>query len=127
MATAHQESRGLQRRLHIARQRLTDHAIEQWDDRTPEDARSPEWALAHSVRDSDVVDLDHFYQEHRNRRADAVHCYRGRTGSGAVYGAAFIEINDVIVTCYTIGSVWDPALRAYLQARVDSDGGTVDE
>lgn len=118
--------RQIRRQVNDARQQLSDHALDQWDARMPDAARPPEWALAHAVRDDQVVALDHF-QESSGRRADAAHLYRGRTGNGEVYGAVFLEVDDVLVTVYRMDTIWDPATRSYLVARVDQHEGIVDE
>lgn len=103
--------------------RMSDHAaIDQWDDRMPNSAISPE--AAYSMTD----DVSHLcampaHATCWDSEIDRVAVYAGITDDGEKYTALFIiGDNDCIWTVYPIDMVTDNRLRAYLYAHVDIMG-----
>lgn len=106
---------------------LTIHAQDRWDERTPTDARSPEWVFERATRARDAERLEVFREGgHSSMDTDSVWVYRGQTASGEHYGAVFVETDDNIVTVIDLDSIQHRPTRDYLR-RYALLGGVVRE
>jgi hypothetical protein len=120
---------------------LSAHALDQWDDRMPDAARSAEHAVEHAVSDESIVEHPHFALH--GKPTDAVLVYRGRTApvgddTAEDYAAIMPVLDDVVQTVYRARSVPDAvaerglgrdvgiALKTYLWL-LGEQGGVVDE
>lgn len=99
--------------------RLSDHVVGgveegrgRWDERMPDDCRSPEWVL---VRADPVPHAPHLRQW-AGSNLDRVWLADCVTRTGERYRPLFLEQNDLIVTCYRVGQVKDRPSRTYLAA-----------
>lgn len=86
---------------------LTEHAIEQWDNRTPEWSVAPETALEAAPRLPELATSPHFADD----GFDAFYPYLGTSVEGW-YAALFCEENDVIRTVLVARDMYDPRLAA---------------
>ena len=96
------------------RPRITEHALEQWDERTPRDSVSPETAWLASA---EAVHLDaDIFEDRRGRSPDELHYYHNDGGDdGDDYDVVFLVIDQAeyaILTVYTLGMVAKVTHRA---------------
>lgn len=112
---------------------LASIVIEAWDQKTPPEARSPEYGYEHSIIAESLEHHQWFHNEVHGPPA-AIHAYRGRAADGEVYTAVFIEREpsasddhsdrDAKLTAlYTIEEIDCLPLRAYLYSLIDENGG----
>lgn len=100
--------------------RITQHAQDQWDARTPPGSVSPETAWENAVGVGDGV-LDAF-EDHGGQTPDEVRLYHGVTDAGEAYTILFLvcgrpgDAGDEyhVRTVYSPSGTDDPRLRAYL-------------
>lgn len=97
--------------------RLSDHALERWDDRTPEDSSSPEHAFDNAV---DVSELRENLVDNAGQVPDKAYYWYEKTGT-ASYGIVFLvhrypETTDICKTVYKVGFIDHGPTRAYLAA-----------
>lgn len=92
--------------------RLTDHAADRWDERTPRDAVAPETAFEEGMDVSEVRDK---VVDKGGQQPDQVVYWYERTNLEA-YGILFIVRDDVIKTVYRAEWINDEPTQAYLQA-----------
>lgn len=95
---------------------LSDHAILQWDNRTPPGSVAPERAVAQAI--SVPACVRPLFQTGHHPVPDDVQLYLGRA-DGEVFGVCFV-INElpepVVRTVYRIESKHDAATRAFCWA-----------
>lgn len=115
-------------RRHDGHPRLTTHCLDRWDERMPDDARSPEFAYLNSTV-APGIEYHPYFDKPDRVRPDAIYVYRGRTVGGETYSAVFIEGGRFdergLVTVYSIETIRDSAVRAYLHAVVDQEPSAV--
>lgn len=94
--------------------RMSNHAAERWDERTPPDSISPEEAFEQSVDVSLVADA---VEDKDGETPDELYYYYG-TEAEESYGALFlVDVeDDTIVTVYRRRFVKDGAVRSYFAA-----------
>lgn len=121
MATGHKYRAGTasdyEWHYQLGHPRITAHVEDRWNERMPADARSPEFAYVHGVRDVGIATHPHFV-EYRNGdeiRPDAVTLYAGMTGT-AEYVAVLLERTTSVVTAYRAESIRHVGVRQYVEA-----------
>lgn len=112
--------------------RLSDHALERWDERAPDDARAPEFGYLFSIGVKELLGARHFHDSSKDKDATLIRVYHGQTRSGEQYGMVFVghEIADddvIITTVYRIQNTHSGPLRSYFWALSHENGGIVDE
>lgn len=96
------------------RPHFSDHALERWDDRTPDDAVSPETAWERGI-DADELRMEVF-ADADGRAPDRVRVY-----GTAEFSVAFLVANGNVLTVYRPEWIDNGAVRAYLFALLDGD------
>lgn len=116
--------------------RLSDHALDRWDERAPEGARSPEFGYIFSERVDELLGARHFHDTANDKDADLIRVYHGQTVSDERYAMVFLGHDvaggfageDVVITTvYRARNVHSGPLRSYLWALSHEAGGIVDE
>lgn len=107
--------RGLHDNPHISK-----HALDRWDERTPPESRSIEYAYLRS-KECEVAHKHSEFCLSSGRRPDEVRVYGGVTDEGNQYFPLFIICNNNIVTVYDTQYVKDEPLRKYLFAHVQGN------
>jgi hypothetical protein len=113
--------------------RLSDHVLERWDERTPDGARSPEFAFLYAEPVIELRGARHFHDSSKDTDADLIRVYHGQTADGERYAMVFLGHQDgsrddvLITTVYNVEDVRSGPLRSYLWAVSHEAGGIVDE
>lgn len=101
--------------------RITDHAAEKWDERTPPSAVSPEWAWLHSKRVKYLTECDDL-TDRDGTTPDGVRLYYGRTLDGKGYTVVFlVQARQIpcIRTVYPIEFFTESPVKSFLSAVAD--------
>jgi len=99
------------------RPRLSDHALQRWDDRAGAGAVAPETAWIHG-RDAEHLDTTHAeFTDCKGNTTDTLRVYRGKC-DGERYLMVFV-VNDGTVTTVVTPDEYPGPVRAYINAQAD--------
>ena len=112
-------------RLHSDHEtRLSEHSIDRWDERTPEDSVAPETAFDQSV---DVSTIAHHLEDEGGQIPDEARFFYDADASKP-YGIVFLvnrypDTTNICKTIYRADMVHHGPTRAYLYAHRNEFGG----
>lgn len=118
MSTTYSISHSERWRLHSDHEtRLSDHSLERWDERTPEDSVAPETAFDKSERVSTIA---HHLVDEGGQTPDVARFFYD-TEASEPYGIVFLIMRypgatDICKTVYRVDMVEHGPTRAYLYA-----------